>query len=352
MLAQDAFSAPNLDATDGVPIAADGGPPATDRGPRATDRRADRRRHSGAGQNVGVRPAVDYRPLLDPPFRDPNLKPDAQAIQAFAVTNGWEYYVGTGGQSLPGVVFREASGRSRKLQRAGNIVRIPGSPLIEVGNSAYSVTVNLNLMSITWGYVAVPLNTPLPPLVVESARARELSPLPSLPVGAAQVPFGGADAALVGHIAPAAADWLRTVLTPELVALLDGPRLPVNVEVAEGWLFLYAPHELSTPDPAVWERAFTVLDAVSKAFGTDAGAPAAGNTSAASAPTSPAVPAPAPVAASLPAPAAPPAPAPASALPMKEDSGRVNRGRTFAFYGAALGVFVLLAAGVALLMPH
>jgi hypothetical protein len=318
---------------------------------------------------------VDYLPLLDPPFRDPNLKPDAQAIQAFAVTNGWEYYVGTGGQSLPGIVFREASGRSRKLQRAGNIVRIPGRPMVEVGNSAYSVAVNLNLMSITWGYVAVQLSTALPPLVAESARARALSPLPSLPAGAVQVPLAGADAALVGHIAPAAADWLRAVVSPELVALLDDARLPLNVEVAEGWLFLYAPTELSTPDPAVWERAFTVLDAVSKAFGTDVGAPVASGPASAVAP-SPAAPtpgvaasvppravpahaaaAPGPTAAapgpSVPTPGAPVHAAPAaSPFPMKESSWRVGRGRVLTFYGAAIGVFVLLAAGVALFLPR
>jgi hypothetical protein len=314
------------------------------------------------GQNVRVRPAVDYRPLLDPPFRDPNLKPDAQAIQAFAVTNGWEYYVGTGGQSLPGIVFREASGRSRKLQRAGNIVRIPGRPMVEIGNSAYSVAVNLNLMSITWGYVAVQLSTALPPLVAESARARGLSQLPSLPAGVVQVPLAGADAAVVGHVAPAAADWLRAVVTPELVALLDDARLPMNVEVTEGWLFLYAPRELSTPDPAVWERAFMVLDAVSRAFGTDAGAPIA--SASALAPS----PAPTPdVAAPVPPPAVPayaaPAPEPsvpgpgapahaASPLPMKESSWRVGRGRVLAFYGAAIGVFALLAAGVALFLPR
>ncbi|MBZ4487286.1 hypothetical protein LQ938_00510 [Microbacterium sp. cx-55] len=298
-------------------------------------------------------PSADYRPLLDPPFRDPNLKPDAQAIQAFAVTNGWEYYVGSGPQSLPGIVFRDARGRSRKLQRAGNIVRIPGSPLIEIGNSAYSVAVNLNLMSITWGYVAVPLRTPLPPFLLESERARTRSPLPALPDGVTTLRLTGADAAVTAHVAPAAADWLRAVVAPELASLLDDPHLPIDVEVAEGWLLLYAPVELSTPDPAVWQRAFAVLGAVVSALGVDF----------APSPTAPAAtPAPAAAAAApLTAPAAPsasPSPSPSrSAAPpvaprIQEKSWRVNRGRVLGYYGAALGVLALLAAGVALFVPR
>lgn len=34
---------------------------------------------------------VSYDALLDPPFRDRNLKPDAQAVSAFANVQGWEY---------------------------------------------------------------------------------------------------------------------------------------------------------------------------------------------------------------------------------------------------------------------
>ncbi|WDG18028.1 hypothetical protein [Microbacterium sp. Clip185] len=211
--------------------------------------------------------AVDYSPLVDPPFRDKNLKPDAQAIHAFAVTNGWEYYVGTGSQPLPGVLFRDERGTARHLQRAGNLVRIPGPPLIEIGNCAYSHTVNLNVFSVTWGYVACALTDPTPELVVETSNARRARELPALPVGAAQVALGDEGTAYVSAESVA---WVQTVFDPRLVRLLNDPSLPFDVQISQGWLFLYCPAELSVTAPAVWQRTFAVLEAVRAAIASAA----------------------------------------------------------------------------------
>ncbi len=90
---------------------------------------------------------VSFAALTDPPTRDPRLKRDAQAVSAFAAANGWEYEIGSGAQPLPGVVFRDDRGRPRHVQRAGDIVRVPGPAGLEVGNSAYSFVVNLNQFS-------------------------------------------------------------------------------------------------------------------------------------------------------------------------------------------------------------
>ncbi len=207
--------------------------------------------------------AVDYSPLVDPPFRDKNLKPDAQAIHAFAVTNGWEYYLGTGSQPLPGVLFRDERGNARHLQRAGNLVRIPGPPLVEIGNCAYSYTVNLNVFSVTWGYVACALTDPSPELVVETSNARRTRELPALPVGAAQVALGDEGTA---HISTESVAWAQTTFDPQLVRLLNDPSLPFDVQVSQGWLFLYCPAELSVADPVVWQRTFAVLEAVRAAI--------------------------------------------------------------------------------------
>ena len=207
--------------------------------------------------------AVDYSPLVDPPFRDKNLKPDAQAIHAFAVTNGWEYYLGTGPQPLPGVLFRDERGNARQLQRAGNLVRIPGPPLIEIGNCAYAYTVNLNVFSVTWGYVACVLTTTAPDLVVETSNARRAKDLPARPVGVAQVALGDEGTA---HVAAESAAWAQKVFDPSLVRLLDDPALPFDVQISQGWLFLYCPAELSVTDPAVWQRTFAVLEAVRAAI--------------------------------------------------------------------------------------
>ena len=81
---------------------------------------------------------VAYDALVEPPYRDPKLKPHAQAVSAFAAA-------------------------------------------LEVGNNASSFTVNLNQFSVEWGYAAVRLPSAAPALIVETTRARAETPLPALP---------------------------------------------------------------------------------------------------------------------------------------------------------------------------
>jgi hypothetical protein len=306
---------------------------------------------------VRVELAVDYSALVDPPFRDKNLKPDAQAVHAFAVTNGWEYYIGTGSQPLPGVLFRDERGKSRQLQRSGNIVRIPGPPLVEVGNCAYSYTVNLNIFSVTWGYLAGVLTEPAPAVVVETTNARRVRELPARPVGAAHVPLGPEGGDGIAYVAPEAAGWAQAAFGPELIRLLNDPLLPFDVEIAEGWLFLYCPSELSVPDPTVWQRTFTVLEAVRASIAaattgqvaSDAGAGAGAG---AASQTGSLEPDPAADPRNRPAetPAGPPLTTPALTIPDGSDPS--VRRTTWRYYGAVIAVFLLGVVGVAIFLPR
>lgn len=273
---------------------------------------------------------VAYDALVDPPHRDPKLKPDAQAVSAFAAANGWQYFVGAGPQPFPGMVFRDDRGRIRQLQRAGDIVRVHGTAALEVGNSASSFTVNLNQFSVEWGYAAVRLPFVTPGLIVETARARAETPLPALPE-VAPVPIAGAPGAGSVYVAPPYADWAAAVVTPELGALLADDSLAFDLEIVDGWLFRYHPGRLSVPDPAVWRRVFAMLDVVGRSLATAASVLPAPPVDGAS-PTAPAAPAAEPVAPS------------GAALPVRDRSSDVTRKTTLTSYGIAGGVFVVLAA--------
>ena len=240
------------------------------------------------------------------------LTPGAPGIPAFAAANGWQHHPLVTAQPLPGVVFRDAAGRSRFTQRAGDVVRLPGSAGLEVGNSAYTYSVQMNQMSAEWGYAAVRLPRATPGLVVETRSARAVRPLPALP-GLAPRSVSAQPERAALHVAPENAEWAQAVVTAGIVDLLDQDGLPLDLEIAEGWLFLYRPGRLSVPDPLVWRRVFGILDALDVSLSAAAG--------------------------SL------PGPGPFAALPMREQVAQTTRHATATYFAVVGGLFVVLAGG-------
>jgi len=119
------------------------------------------------------------------------------------------------------------------------------------------------------------------------------------------------------HVAPENAEWAQAVVTEEIVDLLDQDGLPLDLEIAEGWLFLYRPGRLSVPDPLVWRRVFGILDALDVSLSAAAG--------------------------SL------PGPGPFPALPMREQVAQTTRHATAKYFAVVGGLFVVLAGGAYLL---
>lgn len=189
---------------------------------------------------------------------------DSQGVQALAAANGWEYSLG-GTSELTGLVFRDAAGARRHLHRVGDVVRIASGPT-EIGNSAYSFSVNLSLISVTWGYATVPLPHPVPALVVETSNALRRRPLPALPTDAQTLALGADGTAGTAYVTGASRAWAQRVLDPELCALLNDPSSPLDVEIRDARLFVYAPYPLAVADQAVWRRTLAVLDAVRSAI--------------------------------------------------------------------------------------
>ncbi|KTR93701.1 hypothetical protein NS220_11450 [Microbacterium testaceum] len=239
---------------------------------------------------------------------------ETEAVRLFAEANGAQFQPLVLDQPLPGVVFRDPVGRPRQMQGAGRIVRFPGDPGIEIANSAFQYTIDLNVLSSTWGYAAVRLSRPAPALLVETASARAVRLLPSTPTAGVTLTLGN-DSEV--HVDPRAAGWARGILRPDILDLLDDAELPFDLEIVDGWLFLYSPRQLAVGDPRVWRRALGVMaavrDAVEAADG--AGVVASG---------------------------APPV------LPMKDRAWKGGRRRALMFYGSVAAVVALLAAGIAL----
>ncbi|BAJ75508.1 acetyl-CoA carboxylase, carboxyltransferase component [Microbacterium testaceum StLB037] len=203
---------------------------------------------------------LDVAPLLT--LRDGyGDREESEAIRLFAEANGARFWPLMMDQPLPGVVFRDATGASRHLQGAGRIVRFPGEPEIEIANSGFQHAIDLNVMSSGWGYAAVRPSRPAPALLVETASARAVRLLPAIPTAAETLTLGGAEA----YVDARAAHWARGILRPDLLALLDDPGLPFDLEIVEGWLFLYSPRQLSVADPRVWRRTLGVVAAVHEA---------------------------------------------------------------------------------------
>lgn len=203
--------------------------------------------------------AIDYSPLTHPVPAPTRTNTTAYAVSRLAEVNGWEYCTHAVAQPLPGVVFREPDGRPRSSQRSVNIVRIPGSPSIEIGDSFYAEIAQGNQYTRTWGYAAVDLGVDAPSLTVEARSNRRLSPLPATPAGAVQ---DERHPGVLVEAAPGSEQDAHSLLTTEIVAALGDQTYPLNLELAGRWLFLYAPRSLSTDDAESWRHVLHTVDLV------------------------------------------------------------------------------------------
>lgn len=300
--------------------------------------------HCSDGRQNGImlsRP--DYAPLLHRTAPPSGVNPDAHAVQSLAAANGWEYFTHAAAQPLPGVIFREPNGKPRFMQSAVNIVRLAGPPSIEIGNTVYLETAVGNQFAQNWGYAAVHTGRALPALVVEADRNRRVSALPSAPRGAVETRWGEPDREVVLHADPSATAWARAVFTPELCALLDDGILAFDVELSDGWVFLYTPGRLATPDPDIWDRILGTITAIVERL--DAATPAPSATPVAPAPPAAAI-------SSAPRQTGP-GPQTTPAAPVMRSRGWDVNGRRIVWYsGAVAAAVVLFGAAFALFGPR
>lgn len=207
---------------------------------------------------------LDFSPLTNPTVDDPQLSDLGRRLASFAHANGGELYLIAQAQPLPGVIFRDEGDRPRPSQMAGNIVRFAGPPMIEVGNAMYMQAHHVTVLTRSarrWGYAALQLQASLPPLLLESARAHAELALPTA-TDASSPTLAGSHGQFTLTAPPESAALAREMLTPAVLDALDDGARGFDLEVSGGWLFLYSPGELSTADPATWQRTFGALDAL------------------------------------------------------------------------------------------
>lgn len=158
---------------------------------------------------------------------------EAYRIARFAAANGLEYLNRVDNPPLPGWIFRSGINK-----RATNVVRVARPKEIEIGNYQYTEPRGESSVTQAWGYVTARIDTPLRDLrlldVTGDFTAR------------------GADAY-----------GIRALFTPAVLARLATPRGKLDVEVADGRLFLYTSSPASTAEPATWTHLFDMVDVVS-----------------------------------------------------------------------------------------
>lgn len=292
-------------------------------------------------QNDHVLSDIDFSALTRPSAPPARTNPTAHAVSSLASANGWQYFTHAVGQQLPGVVFRETDGKPRFSQRAVNIVRIPGNPSIEIGDSFYTEIAVGNQFTQQWGYVAVDLGVFVPSVTVEAKSIHARTALPATPSGAV---IDESRQGVRVEAAPGSEQAVTALLTPAIVEALAHPTYPLDAELSGQWLFLYAPRSLANDDAASWEHVLRTTELfvarVREVYPAGSPMPTASPVDRSAGAEVPASSAPAstPTAASV----------PSSPAPMQARGSRVN-GRRVALY---LGVVftVMIIGGVAALV--
>lgn len=168
--------------------------------------------------------------------------------------------------ALPGLLFNVGGAR-----RSEDVIRIPQPRWTEVGNYRYSTGRGRDRVTHQWGYLAVRLSRALPHIVLDAVDNNAPFGVTNLPVGFER----GQRLSLEGDFDRVFAlycpqGYERDALylfTPDVMALFADAAGRLDAEIVDDWLFLYSGRDLSTLDPATWERVNAVLVALDGKLG-------------------------------------------------------------------------------------
>lgn len=181
-------------------------------------------------------------------------------LDRFARANAMTWYPSVPNPPLPGMVFGIGHGRV-----ASDVVRGERPRFVEFGNYVYRTGSGKNESTHRWGYVAVKLSTPLPNIVLDAVGNNSLfgSNLPAALEGSQRLSLEGDFDRSFTLYCPSGyeADALY-LFTPDIMARFVDHAAALDVEIVDDWLFLYAPREASTLDPATWAWLFSVVAAL------------------------------------------------------------------------------------------
>lgn len=169
-------------------------------------------------------------------------------LQRFAAANHRTFLLDQPAPRLPGLLFGPGT-----QQTTTEALRWTARRPVEVGNYRFVVGRGRSTRIFDGGYLAIRTGGPLPPLVLEPARARgilrrHLVPPPSS-FGASTVRTADGTAFRL---------WAPAERAAEAAAFLTGPRLDLltrharDLEVADGTVLAYSAAPLLTADPGLW----------------------------------------------------------------------------------------------------
>ncbi|QDZ15271.1 hypothetical protein [Humibacter ginsenosidimutans] len=196
-------------------------------------------------------------------FRLPRTGKDAAGwlrLERFATANGLAFVPRVTRPALPGLVFQQGWGRA-----SNDVLRSTSGRFVEYANYCYRTGNNNNNVLHRWGYVAIKLNRPLPNIVLDSKSNDGLfgSTLPESFRSHQRLSLeGDFDRHFTLYcLAGYEADALY-LFTPDIMARFIDKAAPLDVEIVDDWLLLYAPVALSTLDERMWRWLFSLTDAL------------------------------------------------------------------------------------------
>jgi hypothetical protein len=181
-------------------------------------------------------------------------------IDEFARANSFTYAAREDGPRLPGMIFTR---RGETSAFSTDVVRRDSDPSFVVANHTLATGSGKERREYRWGYAAIRLAVPLPHIVLDAQRNNG-SGNPDLPVSLASHQRLSLEGDFDRHFAlycPQGyeADALY-LFTPDTMARLIDNAALFDIEIIDDYLFLYAPDELSTLDPARWQTVLSAID--------------------------------------------------------------------------------------------
>jgi hypothetical protein len=176
-------------------------------------------------------------------------------LAGFAQEVGMEYVPALPDPALPGAIFHIGDART-----AYDMLRAPLPRFVEVGNHSYTVSNGKTTTTSRWGYIAVRLDVPLPHIVLDAVGngAR----LGSWERGQHLSLEGDFDRYFRLYCPEGYERDALYLFTPDVMARFIDNAAVLEVEIVDEWMFLVAPQELSTTDPARWAWVFSVIAAL------------------------------------------------------------------------------------------
>ena len=179
----------------------------------------------------------------------------------FARANGLVAEPLAPGLMYPGAIFQHGNARAGfdRLHSAGGRT-------LDLGNYRYTIGSGDNQRTSTWGYLALQLDRPMPHMLLDSRSNNGLFGTTNLPISVAHNQQLRLEGDFNSHFTLYCPQEYETdalyVFTPDLMALLIDNAGDFDVEIVDGWMFVYSATPFTMTDPAVLRRLFTIVSTV------------------------------------------------------------------------------------------